>query len=139
MKGGHESAAAADKCVGTEIGRQLHHFHAGLHPNRLSPATEQSFVGAIADTVDASFGATSRLASDETVVTVVAGLVDVEEGDDVSFLYSVALDVRQLPARRFDDADGDVTRNDRKRDVEPPMISWVGSHRRRRRTSSQVV
>src|SRR4029079_4623385 len=128
MKGGHEAATAADESFGTEIGRQLHHLHAGLHPDRFGPAAEQSFVGAIADTVDASFRATSRLAGDETVVAVVTGLVDVEEGDDVAFLDRRALDVGELASRRFNDADGDVAGDDREWDVEAAVVEVdVGS------------
>src|SRR6185503_310565 len=93
-----------------------------------SPAAEQSFVGAIADTVDASFRATSRLAGDETVVAVVTGLVDVEEGDDVAFLDRRALDVGELASRCFNDADGDVAGDDREWDVEAAVVEVdVGS------------
>jgi len=62
------------------------------------------------------------LARDETVIAVVAGLVDVEEGDDVAFLYGVALDVSDPAPRRFDDADGHVAGDNREWDVETTVV-----------------
>ena len=98
---------------GRELGRKLDQLHAGLHPDRFGPSAEQSVVRAVGDAVHLARRTARRLPRDETVIAVVAGLVHVEEGDDVAFANGVAVDVAQLAARRFDDADGHVAGDDR--------------------------
>ena len=83
---GHETAAAADEGFRCQLLRQLDHLHARLHPDRFGPSAEQAVVRAVADAVDLARRTLRRLTRDETVVAVVAGLVDVEKGDDVAFL-----------------------------------------------------
>src|SRR6185503_13033893 len=119
---GDQSAAATDERLRRQLLWNLDHLHAGLHPDRLGPTAEQTVVRAVGDLVHFAMRAPRRLARDETVVAVVAGLMDVEEGDDIAFLDRAAIDVSELPARLFDDANRDVPRDDRKWDVELSVV-----------------
>src|SRR6185437_851391 len=111
-----------------ELRRELDHLHARFHPDRLRPTAEQSLRRAVGDAVDLALGAFRRLSRDEAVVAGVAGLVDVEKGDDVAFLHGVAPDVEHSAGRLLDDADRDVARDDRKGNAETPVMEvYVGS------------
>ena len=105
-----QSAAAADERLRRQLLRQLDHLHARLHPDRLSPSAEQPVVRAVGDAVDLPRRAARRLPRDEAVVAVVAGLVDVEEGDDVAFLDRSRRSMSRIVPPRLDDADRDVAR-----------------------------
>src|SRR5439155_8934787 len=90
---GHESAAAADERLRRQLARELDHLHARLHPDRLGPSAEETVARAVTDAVDFARGTARGLPRDETLVAVVAGFIDVEEGDDVAFFDAIALDV----------------------------------------------
>src|SRR6185437_8301555 len=93
-------------------------LHPGLHPDRPSPTAEQALGGAVGDAVHLALGTLGRLAGDETVIAGVAGLVDIEEGDDVALLHGVAPDVHHAACSCLDDADRDVPGDDWELDAE---------------------
>jgi hypothetical protein len=65
---------------------------------------------------------------DEAEIAVVAGLVDIEKRDDVTFLDRMPFDVGHFPADRLDDAHRHVARNDWERHVELAVVQVdVGS------------
>src|SRR5262249_50055423 len=107
---------------GGEARRQLDHLDAGLEPDRLRPTAEETVLGAVGDAVDLS-GRTARwLAGDETLIAVVACLVDVEEGDDVAFFDLLAVNVLDAPTGGFHDADRHVAGDDGIGNAQTPMV-----------------
>ncbi len=119
----HQPAAAADERLRRQTFGQPDHLHARLHPDLLGPAAERPVVGAVGDAVDLARGAARGLLGDEALVAGAAGLVDVEERDEVAFAEGATLHVDDRPAHRLDAADRDMPRHERVgHAAEPPVL-----------------
>src|SRR5262245_57557655 len=125
MDAGGESAPAADEGLGIVCIGKPDHLDARLHPHRAGPTAEEAVVGTVGDAVDLPVRAARRLLGDETVPATVAGLVDIEKGDHVTFLERGAFDVGDWPAHFGDSPDRDMSRNQGIGDATQPAMVKV--------------
>ena len=119
---GDKPASAADERLGRKRWRQLDQLDARLHPDRLGPSAEQSLARPVRNSVHFARRAARRLARDETLVAVIAGLVHIEKGDGVALANRVAMNVAEPATGCLDDAHRHMTRNDRKGHVQLSMV-----------------
>ncbi len=125
MKCRHQTAAAADERLGSQTLGQPDHLHARLDPDLFGPSAQRPVVGAVGDAVDLARGAPGALPRDEALVAGAAGLVDVEEGDQVALAKGDALDVGDRSTKLFDAAHRDVSGHQRVGHAAQPPVMEV--------------